>query len=875
MFADENPFAIQQEPWMKECVMELVTPQTLDAVIDACCASAFYALDLETTGLNSRAYYGVTKDQIVGVCLSPDGVHGYYIPLRHRRADGTPYDANIPLELFRVAFSRLMASDARAVFHNAKFDQEFLHFAGWPDKWDNSRQWEDTLILAYLRNTRERRKGLKHLSEKPAEEGGLGMKMIELKDLFPDKHPKNKLDFSLLDPEDPPTVWYGASDAICTWRLYERLHQDVLMQPKHPQKFIYDMEKKCSVATRWMERNGIYVDKDKVKELITLGQVELVEVLVLIYKEINEALGRKVMPAYLKRALKSRVVDDPDNPLKTQFEEAKAYCHATGEDRLVGAHEVRGKEYRGQYDILSAQQIGELLEELNVPNLPRTEKSKQVDTSQAAIAKLIDEWGSKYPFLNRIRRLRELLKALSTYLLPLWTDACSTLGTIKVNFVGTKVDTGRFSTPKSKPGAGGTTFFLQGIPAPYVKDRPECMLRLRECIRVRDDGKFMAAIDFSGVELRIGTNLSGEPAWMAEYFRCSGCGHQFSRGDGTSTPELPPPFCPKCGSDKIGDIHTLTGLAVYGPDALSHHDWKEKRQRSKGANFALLYGGSANAVRRSTNCEENEAHRIHRGFLAKYTTMTGWWKRQHAMARNYKYVTTAFGRRYPVPDIDDPNRGFVKKAERNSVNGPIQGTSADITKMAMWYIYKMVKDKGWEQKLLMIITMHDELVFEIDKDIAEDAIAEICRLMTRNNTIMKMKWPVPLAVDVDMGYTWKAPWKLFEYQHKGGWPNDLKPWFNVDGGGPSGGSDEGAPAGGSDTGTNGTPAPPTTGAFTYGLTKPISYGLIERVALCITRSKGTQPLYIKELGGDELPWPAGTMTVDARKFQEMASLLGI
>jgi len=886
--------AVEQKPWMLDCVMELVTPENLTRIMDECAAAEYYALDLETTGLNNRVYNGRTKDTIVGVCLSPDGMHGYYAPLRHIKPGGDPYDCNIPMSVWEPEFLRLLASPARAVFHHGKFDQEFLDHAtgGAPwGNWADTNTWDDTLILAYLRNTRERRKGLKHLSEVD-----LKKEMIELKELFPLDKRKGPLNFSTLDPTEPAVLWYGASDGICTWLLYELLAKQVLGQAMHNQRFTYNLEKKTSVATRWMERNGIPIDLPKVKELITLGQTELLEAIALTYKELNAALGRKVTPPYIKHAIVNRVLGDPDNNFKTQLDEAKGFVARSGLDRVPSYTDAAGKEWLGVYDILSPKQLGMAMLECDIPDLPLTGKSKQVDTSRATMELTTDKWGKKYPFLLRIRRVRELLKALSTYLLPLWNDTDRITGTIKVSFNGTKTDTGRFSTPSGRPDHGGTTFFLQGMPASYVKDRPECMLRLRECIGTRDENKFLVAIDFSGVELRLATNLSGEPMWLKEYFRCSDCDTKFPSGDGKSTPPLPPPHCPTCGGDKIGDIHTLTALNVYGPEAKGEEGWKEKRQNAKGANFALLYGGSANAVQRSTDCDKNEAYRIKRQFDSSYTVMTGWWKRQYRFARDHNYVVTAFGRRYPLPDINLPprdpktsrnNGGFIAKAERNSVNGPIQGSSADITKMAMWLCYRLVKARGWEKKLLMTITMHDELVFEIDRDILELAIELICDLMTRNKAILAKRWPVPLQVDTDIGKTWAASWNLNAVRQSGVWPEELKPWFTGLPA-PEPPAPEAAVAAAPVAATGGAPAAPVAGAappvvvapkvampagvcaYTYTLRRPLGVGLINNVAECIVGAKGPQPLFLRDMGGQELAWPNGTVLVDAVQFEALA-----
>lgn len=122
--------------------------------------------------------------------------------------------------------------------------------------------------------------------------------------------------------------------------------------------------------------------------------------------------------------------------------------------------------------------------------------------------------------------------------------------------------------------------------------------------------------------------------------------------------------------------------------------------------------------------------------------------------------------------------GFRSKAERNAVNGPIQGNSADITKLAMGLIYKECKKRGWLEKVHMLVTMHDELVFEIDKDILEEAIDIFVNIMCRNPALLRLKWPVPLTSDVEMGYSWMVPWDLKKIRHTGKCPPELEGCFN-------------------------------------------------------------------------------------------------
>ena len=136
-----------------------------------------------------------------------------------------------------------------------------------------------------------------------------------------------------------------------------------------------------------------------------------------------------------------------------------------------------------------------------------------------------------------------------------------------------------------------------------------------------------------------------------------------------------------------------------------------------------------------------------------------------------------------MPDIDHEDRRFQAKAMRNAVNGPVQGTSADITKMAMALCYIHCKKKGWltkdgsTGKVDLLITMHDELVFEMDGDILEQAIAELGFIMASNTIILNKRWPIPLTIDVEIGRDWTVPWDLYKLQQKGVFPQELAPFF--------------------------------------------------------------------------------------------------
>lgn len=782
---------VERKPWMNECQMTLVTEETITAVVDECIAAGEYALDLETTGLDNRVFNGRTVERIVGACLSPDGVKGYYVPVLHSEF----MDKCVSTTVFHREMLRLTSSSSIAIFHNAKFDQEFLQFNGWGGplgEWDKPGSWEDTLILCYLRDSRARNKGLKHLSKTE-----LSMEMIELDELFTeDEIQKYGKNFGVLDPEWGPSLWYACSDAICTYRLKKHLYAPAIeARDGLPSQLpLYRIEKLCVAATRWMERLRIPIDREKVAELIRLGQREWFPALRDVYVEASKALGRDISPGYF-RLLES----DPRLKFDTEVvvpgimdrvDEVRVAASSRKSDptEMDGKGKIRIKTLRKRmpglvdkkiaddvdfpvvYDVLKPEELGLLLRELGVSGLKATEKSGQIQTSAEELDRVVEEAGEDFPFIGKVKRFREVAKAIASNLMPLYeyTDPrLSPDGRIKVNFEAFKVDTGRFSTPGREGRAGFTgtiPWNLQSIPAGYDPRRPECSTRMRECIRV-PKGRWLFAIDYSGEELRVVTNLSGEPLWVKEFFRCSGCDHEFDRGATIPPPpEPPPPFCPKCGSDKIGDLHTLTALAVYGEGIKADKEmFKQRRKEAKGVNFGLCYGGGGAAVQRATGCAKEEGWRVKRQFDKTYNTLFAWWKTQHEYARKTKHVLTAFNRRYPLPDIDHADGGFRAKAERNAVNGPVQGSGADIMKFAMGLLYLECKKRDWLDRVRMIVTIHDELVFEIDEELIAEALPIIKETMLRK-VISKMPWRVPLTCDIEAGYDWTVPWNITEME---------------------------------------------------------------------------------------------------------------
>lgn len=821
-----NVKEVEPKKWMADKKFTLVTSiEQLAAIVDAAIEKGECVIDLETEGLDNRVKPdGTTIHKIVGYCLAYNGDEGFYVPVRHKDKG---VKANLDSKLVVPHIKRL-CDNAITIYHNSSFDLEFLYGEGIDI--DDYQKFEDTLILDYLRNSSDKRHGLKHLSER-----FLGKEMIELADLYP-KNERSR-DFSKLDPTLPQVLWYAGSDAICTYLLFDfyRTHTYVpkgkddkgatifVCEPESnikktiygSQSGIYAIEKSCVPSIRWMERNRPKIDLPYLKRLRH-------EVALLIDQSCKE-------------------IADGFKKFDIEFEPE---------------------------DVSSAHKIGKAVQKLTEKGvlkvkLETTDKSGQIKTDEEAITNLVEKVGKTFPFIQQISIFRRLQKVDGTYLKPLQenTDGyihndgtrapCHVLqdSTIRFSFSPHRVDTGRFAASKGQPDQGYSGINVQSIPACYgvgkftarkivyrpqgsvsfskslmtkdfedvldtdfliriydnhfvrdpISDTEYCVRRscegcpmvgtcshgpdekvkilsldsaVRPAIVASSPNHSIVAIDESGVELRLAASISQEPKWIDEFYRCSSCGKEYP-GPTDLTPDrpagrkkykidvAPPSTCTSCGSDKMGDLHTLTAILVYGEDVVKKPDFKLYRQRSKGSNFAILYGGGGGAVARSTGVTKEEGTFIKNRVLDGLPRLKTWFNEVHQRAHTFKEVETGLGRKLRLADIDHPESWIKAKAERNAVNGIIQGTATgDLTKYAMGAVYAYMKKHGYLNACRLILTIHDELVFDIRNDLMDELFPEIVRIMTQLGT--KMGWPVPLACDIEFGpnfnvsYNWNA-----------------------------------------------------------------------------------------------------------------------
>ena len=352
-------------------------------------------------------------------------------------------------------------------------------------------------------------------------------------------------------------------------------------------------------------------------------------------------------------------------------------------------------EAGSEFNINSNLQLREILfEKLNLPVLKKTSTGPSTD---ASVLKDLAEEGHKLPAL--LMEYRELSKLENTYLdtLPLLVNPHT--GRIHTSFNQTVASTGRLSS--SDPN-------LQNIPI-----RRELGKDIRRGFVPRDGWTLLAA-DYSQIELRLLAHLSGDPAFV-QAFRSG------------------------------GDIHRQTAALIF--DIPLDSVTGEMRSRAKTINFATIYGQGPHALSRQLGIEHAEA----KDFIAKYFERFGEIRKfldsQVEFAREHGYVQTLFGRRRYIPELRERNFSVRAFGERTAANSPIQGSAADLIKIAMIRIDRAIRDAGLLS--MMLLQVHDELVFEVSAGELE-RMTELVKSEMEGAAALS----VPLVVDVGVGKNW-------------------------------------------------------------------------------------------------------------------------
>ncbi len=356
------------------------------------------------------------------------------------------------------------------------------------------------------------------------------------------------------------------------------------------------------------------------------------------------------------------------------------------------------------FNINSPKQLGEILfDKLGLkPKNQKKTAGGQRSTKESELEKLKDD----HTIIPALLRYRELQKLVSTYV-----DALPVLvspdGRIRSTFIQTGAATGRMAS--KDPG-------LQNIPI-----RTEESRAIRRAF-VADPGYTMVGIDYSQIELRIAAILSGDKS-LIDIFR---------RGE---------------------DVHTGVAVRVFGVNA--DEVTSEMRRKAKVINFGILYGMGVNALRSNLgeDTSREEAQSFLNAYFQTFTRLAEYLDETKDYAREHGYTETLFGRRRHFPGMRSSAPFIRAQAERMAINAPIQGTAADVMRMAMNEVYVAEKTAGQLDNVRMLLQVHDELVFEIKNDLLA---AEIPRLVGLMEGVLKDQdtHGVPIKVDVAVGPNW-------------------------------------------------------------------------------------------------------------------------
>ena len=348
------------------------------------------------------------------------------------------------------------------------------------------------------------------------------------------------------------------------------------------------------------------------------------------------------------------------------------------------------------FNINSPKQVGEVLfDQLQLDDKAKKSKTGQYSTSEEVLLAL----KPKHPVVGLILEYRELKKLISTYISALPNYINPTTGKIHTTYNQTVTATGRLSS--SNPN-------LQNLPI-----RSERGQLIRQAV-IPDESCLFLSADYSQIELRL----------MAHFSQDHHLVQAFLSGQ---------------------DIHAATAAKIFNVSI--EEVTKEQRRQAKTANFGIIYGISAFGLAQQLDCSRSEAKALIDGYFAAFPGVIDYIEKQKELARQQGYAVTLFGRKRYLPDILSHNATVRSFAERNAVNSPIQGTAADIIKMAMVTIHRRLKEEGL--KAQMIMQVHDELNFNVPVN-EVDKVREI--VVSEMQHVVHLT--VPLIADCGVGTNW-------------------------------------------------------------------------------------------------------------------------
>lgn len=401
--------------------------------------------------------------------------------------------------------------------------------------------------------------------------------------------------------------------------------------------------------------------------------------------QVFQALEMPLIPILMQMERNGVLIDAVK--LHEQSQELTSFLHVIEQE----AYQLAGTEF----NLNSPKQLQTILfDQLGLPVLKKTPK-KEPSTA----VEVLEELAVNYPLPQLILEYRSLSKLKSTYTDTLPRQINPQTGRVHTSYHQAVTSTGRLSS--SHPN-------LQNIPIRTPEGR-----RIRQAF-IAPKGYRLLAADYSQIELRIMAHLSGDPG-LLEAFQSE------------------------------QDVHRHTAAEIFGIaiDSVT----SEQRRKAKAINFGLIYGMQAFGLAKQLGIERREAQAYIELYFARYPKVKIYMEQTRELAKTQGYVETVLGRRLYIPEIESRHHQRQQYAERSAINAPMQGTAADLIKLAMLKVDHWIQTSGLEVKMLMQV--HDELVFEVAETCVEEAREAIVEAMSH---VAELK--VPLLVDVGMGENW-------------------------------------------------------------------------------------------------------------------------
>jgi DNA polymerase I len=357
-------------------------------------------------------------------------------------------------------------------------------------------------------------------------------------------------------------------------------------------------------------------------------------------------------------------------------------------------YEIAGEKF----NLASPKQLGDILfDKLKIGGA----KQKKTKTGQYATGEeILSYLANEHEIVRYILEWRQMVKLQSTYIDALPNQVDAKTGRVHTDYMQTVAATGRLSSNNPN---------LQNIPIRTERGR-----QIRKAFIARDENYTLLAADYSQIELRIIAALSGEENMIKA----------FQNGE---------------------DIHKSTAAKVF--NVALEEVTKEQRSHAKTVNFGIIYGVSAFGLSNQTNLSRSESAALIDAYYKTYPRLKAYIQEQIDFARNNGYVQTVLGRRRYLKDINSANAVVRGGAERNAVNAPIQGSAADIIKIAMINIHKRLKNENWQSK--MLLQVHDELVFDV-----HNSELETIKPLIQQEMENAFQLAVPLVVELGEGQNW-------------------------------------------------------------------------------------------------------------------------